>query len=376
VSRSPFIAGSSRRARALQRRRRRRRGLSLLGLILAAAAVAAGVVHLLGRHGARRPASVSLTQVAGDSTATPAPPPLRSPLGLALGRPPLALRLDAAAPVHLRFRTPPRAGLLFNLTTGRVLWQRSALARMPIASLTKMMTALLVVQHAPTTARVLITPEALAYQGSGVGLLPRGKRVSLEALLGGLLLPSGNDAAIALAQHVSSTVPAFVRLMNEEAATLGLSCTRFSSPSGFYDQFNYSCAADLAELAAEDLAQPRISAITRQASIIVPFPIKGGRLFLYNNNPLVRLGYPGITGLKTGYTQAAGSCLVATAERGGVRLGVVLLHSPDPPTQARQLLDRGFEGVYHQRAAPVPLIPPVPAVPAAGHRVGGGARGG
>jgi D-alanyl-D-alanine carboxypeptidase len=347
----------------------------VFGLILVAAVVAAGVVYLLGRHAARRRASDSLTQAAGDSTATPAPPPVRSPLGLPLGRPPLTLRLDAADPVHLRFRTPPRAGLLFNLSTGRVLWQRSALARMPIASLTKMMTALLVVQHAPASARVRITPEALAYQGSGVGLLPRGTRVSLEALLGGLLLPSGNDAAIALAQQVSSTVPAFVRLMNEEAATLGLSCTRFSSPSGFYDQLNYSCAADLAELAVEDLAQPRISAITRRASIIVPFPIKGGRLFLYNNNPLVRLGYPGVTGLKTGYTQAAGSCLVATAERGGVRLGVVLLHSPDPPTQARQLLDRGFEGVYHQRAAPEPLIPPVPVVPAAGHRVGASGRG-
>jgi D-alanyl-D-alanine carboxypeptidase len=376
VSRSPFIAGSSRRARALERRRRRRRSAALLGLILAAAAVAAGAVYLVGHHAARRPSSLSLTQVAGDSTATPAPPPSRSPLGLPLGRPPLALRLDAADPVHLRFRTPPRAGLLFNLSSGRVLWQRNALARMPIASLTKMMTALLVVQRAPANARVLITPEALAFQGSGVGLLPRGKRVSLEALLGGLLLPSGNDAAIALAQHVSGTVGQFVRLMNEQAATLGLSCTRYSSPSGFYDQFNYSCAADLAELAAEDLGQPRIAAITRRASIIVPFPIKGGRLFLYNNNPLVRLGYPGVTGLKTGYTQAAGSCLVATAERGGVRLGVVLLNSPDPPTQARQLLDRGFEGVYHQRAAPSPLIPPVPVVPAAGQRVGGSRRGG
>ena len=377
MSRSPFIAPSSRskRERARRRRvRRRRRGLAalVLGLALAGAVAVASGVGRGGGSSGRLPLTQAL---GGSSTATPAPPPLRSPVGLALGTAPLRLTLDAAAPVRLRFRTPPRAGLLLNLTSGRVLWQRSALRRMPIASLTKMMTALLVVQHAPATDRVLITRQALAYQGSGVGVLPRGKRVPIQALLAGLLLPSGNDAAIALAQHVSGTVPSFVDLMNRQAAGLGLSCTRFSSPSGFYDQLNYSCAADLGELAAEDLAQPRIAAITRQASVIAPFPIKGGKLYLYNNNPLVREGYPGITGLKTGYTQAAGRCLVASATRDGVRLAVVLLDSPDPALQAAQLLDQGFEGVYHQRPAPGPLIPPVPVVPRSGQGTGAARRG-
>ena len=91
---------------------------------------------------------------------------------------------------------------------------------------------------------------------------------------------------------------------------------------------------------------------------MLPFPIKGGKLYLYNNNPLLIYRYPGATGLKTGYTDAAGRCLVATAERDGVRLGVVLLNSAAPGTQARQLLDRGFQDVYH---LPRVREPPMPA---------------
>jgi D-alanyl-D-alanine carboxypeptidase len=210
---------------------------------------------------------------------------------------------------------------------------------------------------------VPITRAALAFQGSGVGVLPLGKRVSLRAMLYGLMLPSGNDAAIALAQRVSGTVPRFVRLMNVRAADLGLGCTRFSSPDGFNDRHNYSCAADLAVLAHADLRSRRLARVVGTRSVVVPFPIKGGKLFLYNNNPLLLLGYPGLTGLKTGYTQAAGPCLVATAARHGVRLGVVLLNSPNPAEQALVLLDRAYARVYHQRLPARALLPSLPAPP-------------
>jgi len=175
-------------------------------------------------------------------------------------------------------------------------------------------------------------------------------------VLYGLLLPSGNDAAVALAQHVAGTVPRFVSQMNREAARLGLGCTRYSSPSGYYDAGNFSCAADLAELAHDDLAQPRIARITRSATAVLRFPIKGGKLFLSNNNPLLLYGYPGTTGMKTGYTEAAGPCLVATAQRDGVRLGVVLLDSAAPGTQAAALLDAAFDRIYHLRPVPHPPI--------------------
>lgn len=259
------------------------------------------------------------------------------------GARPLALALTATADrVRVGFKHPPRSGLLFDLDTGKVLWRRQPDRVLPIASLTKMMTALIVVDRAPPDARVRVTKEALAYKGSAVGVLPKGKRIKLETMLNGLLLPSGNDAAIALAQRTSGTVAGFVQRMNERAGDLGLACTRFSSPDGFQDAGNHSCAIDLAEMARAVLDKPRLARIVRRRRTVLPFPIKGGRIYLFNNNPLLRTGYPGTIGIKTGYTDAAGRCLVAAARRNGRRLGVVLLHSPDPGRQAALLLNRGF----------------------------------
>jgi serine-type D-Ala-D-Ala carboxypeptidase (penicillin-binding protein 5/6) len=254
-----------------------------------------------------------------------------------------AVDLSHPDAVKLRFVRGPRAGVLFDVRTGRVLWRWKPARLLPIASLTKMMTALLVVERGGPHARVKITKQAVRTAGSKVGVLPKGKKVQLEALLNGLLLVSGNDAAVALAQHTAGGVPAFVRMMNRRAARLGLSCTRFSSPHGLEDAGNRSCAADLATLARADLAQRRIRRIVRRDRAILKFPIKGGKLFLYNHNPLVRAHYRGVTGLKTGYTDRAGRSIVATAKRGRLELGVVLLHSYDAGGQAQRLLDRGFK---------------------------------
>jgi D-alanyl-D-alanine carboxypeptidase (penicillin-binding protein 5/6) len=342
--------------------RRRRPPASVLGAIVLVLAAGVAVVLITranshAGHSHLRPAATASTQ----RVAPPAPvQPTLSPTGLRLGTPAFALTgIGEAAqdPVRIPFHRPPRAGLLFDLDTGRALWQRNPHARLRIASLTKMMTALLAVRSGRPDTRVLVTREAIDTDGSKVGVLPLGKRVRFETMLYGLLLPSGNDAAVALAQNLAGSVPRFVARMNAEAAKLGLACSRFASPSGYVDQENFSCAVDLAELAHLDLAEPRIARITRTASAVLPFPIKGGKLYLYNNNPMLRYGYPGTTGLKTGYTLASGRCLVATAERHGVRLGVVLLDSPDPATQARKLLDRAFEQVYRQRSVPAPPMP-------------------
>ncbi|HEY2217646.1 MAG TPA: D-alanyl-D-alanine carboxypeptidase family protein [Solirubrobacteraceae bacterium] len=359
-TRSPFMTpDQSRRRRELARQRRRRRRAIGLGLfaLLAVAGVAIAVAL-----------SQSSSSKSGDPSArakvklrrTPIKPAV-SAIGLPLAKPALTLA-GVGSPqhdvVHVNFHNPPRAGILFNLDTGQVLWQRNPYTRLRIASLTKMMTALLTVESQPASARVLVTKASVNSAGSKVGVLPLGKHVRLETMLYGLLLPSGNDAAIALAQHVAGSINGFVKQMNERAAQLGMGCTRYSSPSGYFDANNFSCAADLAVLAHVDEQQPRLARIVRTYSKQLPLPIKGGKVYLYNNNPLLIYHYPGVTGLKTGFTDAAGRCLVATAERGGVRLGVVVLHSPNPGTQARQLLDRGFEGVYHQ--APV-TEPPMPA---------------
>jgi D-alanyl-D-alanine carboxypeptidase (penicillin-binding protein 5/6) len=267
---------------------------------------------------------------------------LRGPPQAGGGPSRFAVDLSKPDVLRVRFHEKPRGGLLFALHNGRVLWRLNPTRRLPIASLTKMMTALLVVERDAPRARVRITRQAVTTQGSAVGVLPRGKKVPLDALLNGLLLVSGNDAAVALAQHTAGGVRPFVRLMNRRAAELGLSCTRFSTPHGLADRGNHSCVADLAALARADMARGRLRRIFRRSRAIVRFPIKGGRLFLYNNNPLIRSGYRGATGLKTGYTDRAGRSIVATARRGKVELGAILLHSYDPGGQAQKLLDRGF----------------------------------
>jgi D-alanyl-D-alanine carboxypeptidase len=304
-------------------------------------------------------AATLLTAAAGcghfvDNTATSKPDPgPKEPLQVANGpvapapaTSPLTLALTGAPDtVQIRFGHPPRSGLLFDLDTGRVLWRKDPTRVLPVASVTKIMTALVAADRVPEGAKVKVTKEALAYHGSGVGVLPKGKFVGVSAMLYGLMLPSGNDAAIALAQRAAGTVGKFVERMNQRAASMGLTCTRYSSPSGFVDAGNHSCAADLAVQARALLDEPRLAGIVGRRQAVLPFPIKGGRLYLYNHNPLLRLHYPGTIGIKTGFTDAAGRCLVAAVQRNGHRLGVVLLHSPDPGGQAIKLFDRGFRAV-------------------------------
>jgi D-alanyl-D-alanine carboxypeptidase len=252
-----------------------------------------------------------------------------------------AVRLGGVDAFRPRLRKPPRAGLVFDLDTGEVLWQRNPLEVLPMASLTKIMTVLLVAERTQPGERVRITRAALRYSGSGVGLLPKGRRVSLSSLVHGLMLVSGNDAAIALAVHISGSEARFVRAMNDRARELGLRCTRFASSHGL-EAGNRSCAADLAALSRIVMDRPRIAKVVRKRQAVFPFPIKGRKLYLYGHNPLMRLGYPGAIGLKTGYTGEAGRCFVGVARRGGRTLGVVLLNSFDPSLQAPKLLDLGF----------------------------------
>lgn len=247
-------------------------------------------------------------------------------------------------PVRHEFGDPPRAGLLFDVETGEILWERHLDRQAPIASLTKMMTAYLIARRHRPDEKVEISREAVRTGGSMIGVLQEGQKVQLGGLLKGLLLVSGNDAATALAEHDAGTVARFVGRMNRTARRLGLRCTRFTTPHGLDDEGNYSCPRDLAVLARAVLANPRIAAIARSDRDRVDIPLAdGGRLELYNNNPFIRAGDRTITGLKTGYTDAAGRCYVTTAERGGRELGVVLLDSPDPYSQVPKLLELGAE---------------------------------
>jgi D-alanyl-D-alanine carboxypeptidase (penicillin-binding protein 5/6) len=242
---------------------------------------------------------------------------------------------------HVFLRHPPRSGLVFDVKSGEVLWRLNPRRTLPIASLTKIMTALLVAERTRPRERVRITQAALDYSGSGVGLLPKGRRVRLETLVNGLMIVSGNDAAIALAVHISGSEARFVRQMNRRADELGLRCTRFASSHGLEDG-NRSCARDLAVLTRLAMRRARIRRVARTEYAELSFPIKGGKLYLSGHNPLMRLDYRGAIGLKTGYTEAAGRCFVGVARRGGRTLAVVLLNSRDPAVHAPKLLNAAF----------------------------------
>jgi serine-type D-Ala-D-Ala carboxypeptidase (penicillin-binding protein 5/6) len=304
-----------------------RRLLRLLGFVLLLVVVCLVVLLVFM---ASRASSPQVSKAAKHNGAASAPS--RGDYGIAL----------APRQVQVQLSLPLSGGLLFDVQTGRVLWERAPQAALPIASVTKIMTARLVVQHVRPNDTALITPQVVHFVGSGIGLLPLGKRVSVETLLYGLMLPSGNDAAIALAQRVAGTQQRFIAMMNAEARSMGLSCTHFTTESGIVDKGNYSCPSDLALMAHSLLMQPLLARIVASSKAVMPLPIKGGKLWLYNNNPLYMLGYPGTDGVKGGYTTAAGQCLVATARRGRTWLGVVLLHSGDSGNQAVRLLNAGF----------------------------------
>jgi D-alanyl-D-alanine carboxypeptidase len=320
-------------ARRTRRTRRRRRARNGLGVIALAAVVTVVVLAAQTGHPSANSSSAAVSHAARLPAAAPRRrPDPRGPYATALAR----------QQVDVKLKLGVKSGMLFDVRSGRVLWERDPDRPRPIASLTKMMTALVVLAHARPSARVRITRDALHYSGSGVGLLPLGKRIQLKTLLYGLLLPSGNDAAIALAEYVAHTQARYVRMMNQRARAMKLTCTRFSTVSGIVDQGNYSCATDLAIMAHAVLERPLLRQIVGSRSAVLPFPIKGGKIFLYNNNPLLRTRYPGADGVKTGFTTLAGRCLVASARRGRRWLGVVLLNSADPPDQAMDLLNAGF----------------------------------
>lgn len=262
----------------------------------------------------------------GQSQVGPLPAPIGSAGGVDLTKP-SAMRVDMPA--------GPKAGLAFDMATGRLLWRRGATKVRPIASLTKMMTALLAVERLRPEDRVRVPKAAGEVPCSCLYGLKPGRRVRTEVLLKGLMLVSGNNAAVTLAHGAAGSEGAFVDLMNRRARLLGMTCTRFVDPHGL-DVRNRSCARDLATLTTRVMDQPRLRSIVRRRSAKV-WPGSGDKVTLRSTNPLMQTAYPGTIGLKTGYTGPAGHCLVAVVQRGGKRVGMVLLGDTDTGADARTL---------------------------------------
>lgn len=233
--------------------------------------------------------------------------------------------------------------ILLDATTGRVIYEKNADARSLIASTTKIMTALVVCEHCNVLDRMRIPKEAVGIEGSSM-YLREGEVLTLQELLYGLMLRSGNDAAVALAIYCGGTVEGFAELMNDKAHSLGLTNTHFVNPNGLDAPDHYSTARDLAVLSAYAMKNPIF------AKTVSTKNVRAGERTLANHNKLLwRL--EGANGVKTGYTKAAGRILVSGAERGGRQLIAVTINAPDDWKDHTILMEDGFA-----RYKPVELI--------------------
>ncbi len=227
-----------------------------------------------------------------------------------------------------------RRAYVLDAVSGRVLYEKNPDERSLIASTTKIMTALIVCEQCNVLDRMRIPREAVGIEGSSM-YLKEGEILTLQELLYGLMLASGNDAAVALAIYCGGTVEGFAELMNDKARNLGLSGTHFENPNGLDSPGHYSTARDLAKLASYAMENP-IFARTVSAK-----NVKAGERYLTNHNKLL-WRVDGADGVKTGYTKAAGRILVSSATRDGRRIIAVTIDDPDDWRDHEALLEEGF----------------------------------
>src|ERR687891_293972 len=278
--------------------------------------------------------------VLSEAAAAPIPTPPPTPVPPYGSPSPFPTALDTPPPADQPPRLSAASAVLVDLDSGEVLFDRAGGRRRPIASTTKIMTALLVLESATPLDEVIASNRAVSEEGAELGL-EEGERILARELLYALLLQSANDAAVALAEHVGGSVDAFVERMNRRTRRLGLTDTRFASPNGL-DDSGYSTARDLAAITVEAFRSATFAETVGAKFRTIPAP-QGPPRRIQNRNALLWL-YPDALGVKTGYTAAAGFCLVAAAERDGLGLVAVVLGAPSAPwSDAAEMLNHGFE---------------------------------
>ncbi len=246
--------------------------------------------------------------------------------------------------------TSAKAAILINADTGEVIYEQNAKEKLPMASTTKIMTALLLCEAGDMEKVVTVTPEMVRVEGTSMGLLA-GDKVSHKALLYGMLLASGNDAANVTAYSLGGTINGFVKMMNDKAEALGLSNTHFETPSGLDGDEHYTTAEDLANLAKVCMENPLFKEAVSSKSAILEYGNPPYRRTLTNHNKLLKT-YEGAIGVKTGYTKKSGRCLVSAAERDGKTVIAVTLKDPDDWADHIALLNYGFEQIKTTEISP------------------------
>lgn len=228
--------------------------------------------------------------------------------------------------------------IAMELSTGTVLDEVNADLKLPMASTTKIMTAVIIIEECDTGEVITVPDEAVGVEGSSI-YLKKGEEISVKDLLYGLMLRSGNDAAAALAIHHSGSIQKFAQRMNERAKEIGAENTNFVNPSGLPDDNHYTTARDLCKIACYAMKNPAFKEIVGSKSY-------NGEFRSFTNKNKMLFNYDGANGVKTGYTQNAGRCLVSSAERDGMEVVCVVLNCPDMYDRSQKILDGCFNSFH------------------------------
>lgn len=234
-----------------------------------------------------------------------------------------------------------KSAVVMEASTGRVLYQKNAHEKMPMASTTKIMTALVAIENGNLSDMVTVSANASGVEGSSIWLSP-GETMTLSDLLFGLMLASGNDAAIAIAEHIGGDVETFVGMMNDKAREIGAYNTHFVNPNGLPAENHYTTAYDLALISAYAMQNKMFREIVKTQYKTLPWEGHEWNRVVKNKNKIL-WNYEGGNGIKTGFTKEAGRCLAAAAEREGMQLVSVVLCAPDMFNDCMALMDYGFE---------------------------------
>lgn len=250
--------------------------------------------------------------------------------------------------------TSAKAACILERRTGRVLFEYNMHTRLPMASTTKVMTALLAIELGDLADEVTCSQSAFGVPGTSI-YLQQGETLTLEQMLLGLMLSSGNDAAVAIAEHIGGSVDDFLALMNARAKEIGAVNTHFANPHGLPDDAHYTTAYDLALIAREAMENDTFRRIVSTQSASIPWEGRTYKRQLNNKNKLLA-DYPGATGIKTGYTSKAGRCLVFGAMRDGFEIVGAVLGCGDWFNEAARLMD-GCYDTYTMARVLGPTLP-------------------
>lgn len=239
-----------------------------------------------------------------------------------------------------------KSAVLAEGDTGKIVWSKNGDAVMPMASTTKILTALVAIENAPDLSKeVKIDSAACGIEGSSI-YLKEGEKLTLEQLLYALLLESANDCACAIAIEIAGSEEKFAEMMNTTAEKIGMTGSHFTNPHGLDDEEHYTTAEDMAKLAVHALKNETFAKIVSTYKTTIPMNGDEGTRLLLNHNKLLKY-YDGAIGVKTGFTKRSGRCLVSAAERDGVRLIAVTLSAPDDWNDHKAMLDYGFSCFRH-----------------------------